>query len=279
VHGASLLRQSPATRLAGAAIKSIAHVDVAALSKECSSYRPVSLSKACDDPVMVEHEVRDLFNRRALNWEAKYAIDGPLRPRLKRFADSVSRDVEPGASILDLGCGTGALSRRLAAMGYMVTACDIAEQMIEEGIKASASAAICWRLLQPSWTRLPFEPNAFDAIVASSVFEYVPSISDVLEECRRILKPGGRLIFSVPNPSHYVRHVESVLRPLAVGMLQFRMVTLAPRMAGYLSYLKSSRNRMVAARWRQSAEHSGLKAETNWLEAGAPLMLIRFTKS
>ena len=173
---------------------------------------------------MPESDVRQLFNQKAGTWEEKYASNGPLRHRLPRFATRIGRDVQPGGSILDIGCGSGSLAGHLSAMGYSVTACDIAEKMIDEAVRTSQSTTIAWRLLPPFWNRLPFESNTFDAIVASSVFEYVDSVDDVLAECGRTLRPGGALIFTAPNPQHYVRKIESFFRPAAVGALRMRVI-------------------------------------------------------
>jgi SAM-dependent methyltransferase len=150
--------------------------------------------------------------------------------------------------------------------------------MLGEGIRSCQTTTITWRLLQPFWSRLPFEPDTFDAIVASSVLEYVHSVDHVLAECRRTLKPGGSLIFTAPNPRHYVRRVEAVFRPAAVGALRLRVFELIPRMAGYLSYLKSSRHRMSAAGWKQAAATGGLVAREDWIEPDSALMLIRVAK-
>lgn len=45
---------------------------------------------------------------------------------------------------------------------------------------------------------LPFEDGSFDNVVAFEVFEHVFNLDEVLTEIRRVLKPGGRLLFSVP---------------------------------------------------------------------------------
>jgi ubiquinone/menaquinone biosynthesis C-methylase UbiE len=151
--------------------------------------------------------------------------------------------------------------------------------MIDEGIRTCKSTAIVWRLLQPSWSSLPFEANAFDAIVASSVFEYVQSVDAVFAECQRTLKPGGCVILTAPNPQHYVRKLESLFRPAAVAALRSRVFEVVPRIGGYLSYLDASQNRMSAAAWKQAAACGGLIAGENWLEAESPLMLLRFAKT
>jgi 2-polyprenyl-3-methyl-5-hydroxy-6-metoxy-1,4-benzoquinol methylase len=224
--------------------------------------------------------VQQLFNLKAGSWQQKYAADGPLRPRLDLFARHVLQSVPQGGCILDLGCGSGSLAGHLCAMGYAVTAYDIAEKMIEEGVKAYPSAPIAWRLLDPFWRHLPNESDTFDAIVASSVFEYIGSVKDGLAECQRTVKPGGSVIFTAPNPRHRVRRIEAVLRPAAAAALSVRMFNLFPRINGYLSYLNASRNRMSVEQWRQAAAEVGLTTGGEWLEEAdaTPLMVMHFVK-
>lgn len=54
---------------------------------------------------------------------------------------------------------------------------------------------------------LPFERDSFDGVLASHVFEHVDAQSGlrIMEDCRRILKPGGVLLVSVPNASYFRR--------------------------------------------------------------------------
>jgi SAM-dependent methyltransferase len=224
------------------------------------------------------NEVRELFNRKAGGWEQKYRADGPLRSRLNRFGDCIERAVPRGGRVLDLGCGTGSLARYLSAKGYLVTACDIADKMIDEGVRTSLGTSVVFRLLKPVWNHLPFESNTFDAIVASSVFEYVHSVDEVLAECRRTLKPGGCIVLTAPDPKHYVRRAESLIRPIAVGALRLSTLGPLPRLTAYFQYLRASRNRMPAAAWRRAAAIRGLVTGTGWLDADSALLLMRFSK-
>ncbi len=222
-----------------------------------------------------------LFDAKAQSWESKYRPNGPLAFRVKVFAALLQGRVEPGAAVLDFGGGTGAIASALSRRGLRMTVCDVSEQMIETGKQLHPEAAIDWRPLPANWKRLPFADRSFAAIIASSVFEYLNGVENVLAECRRILQPGGKLFFSVPNPAHPSRKFERWLRPLAVLLLKIPGVARLPKIGNYLRYLEVSRARFSQAQWRQKAARAGFRPvavqlEPAHLAANQALMYLAF---
>src|SRR6266571_5687338 len=194
-------------------------------------------------------DVENLFNVKAKTWSQKYQPGGPLSGRAAVFQELIETFLSPNDRILDLGCGTGAISSRLAALGFRVTACDISQEMIEAGKRNYGNSGIEWFLLPSGWKRLPFGPNTFDGIIASSVLEYVIELDVAFAECERILKPGGHLIATVPNTRNWIRRLENLLRPPAILASQMPILNRVPRLHAYVSYLKFSRNRMPLNQW------------------------------
>lgn len=134
--------------------------------------------------------------------------------------------------ILDLGCGSGHFSRRLQALyegrGWDVAAHILAIDIVLDGYGVPAVPAQQVDLNRP----LPFAEATFDMVVSIEVLEHVAAPYVVLEEIFRILKPGGRLIFSTPN----VANILSRLSFLATG--HFRLYptpSIDPALAGSLS--------------------------------------------
>lgn len=205
-------------------------------------------------------EVSRLFNDKARSWNDKYCLNGPLGFRVTVFSSILARLVRQGAAVLDLGGGTGAISSALASQGYKMTACDIAEQMILAGKRTHSDKPIDWVLLPKDWRRLPFGDNRFDAIIASSVFEYLSDVENTMKECSRILKPAGKLIFSVPNPAHLSRRLERLLHPLATFVVKAPFARDLPRIGSYLAYLQLSRVRLSPEEWSEKARPVGLDA-------------------
>jgi SAM-dependent methyltransferase len=213
---------------------------------------------------MTDHvdQVRTLFDAKAVGWPDKYAADGRLTGRLARLAGAAGELTAAGGELLDLGCGSGELARHLAAVGYRVTGCDIAPQMLHQAAAADEAHAVRWIRLEPRWRTLPLAAGSLDAVVAASVLEYVQDPAAVLGECARVLRPGGVLLCTVPNLAHPVRWLEwpiglAARAPFASG---------APGRAGqYLAYLRTSRQRRRARWWHATGRQAGLEP------AAAPL--------
>ena len=203
---------------------------------------------------------RDLFNTKASTWDQKYDENSPLVQRISRFTLFLTKNYPPPAKVLDFGCGTGNLAIHLQSQGYEVSGCDIADKMLDEARKADAENAIEWTLLETDWARLPFDDSSFDVIVASSVFEYLPDINKVLKECKRILKPGGVLVTTVPNPYSSIRRVEGILKYFAVALKQTHTSGLVPKIDRYCDYLKLSHNRFSIGGWKRRGQDAHFKA-------------------
>jgi SAM-dependent methyltransferase len=202
--------------------------------------------------------VRKLFDAKAETWTQKYAPGGTLEPRLQRFGRPLSVLLTPPASVLDFGCGTGDLARYLAAQGYTPTGCDIAPAMIERA--RELGPGIEWVSLSPYWRALPFEAASFNAVVASSVLEYLDDPGGVLRELSRVLAPGGVLLVTVPDPRHLIRRVERMARfALSAGPVA-RIAQRVPLVSRYASFLRLSKNRYECKEWLELLGGAGLHA-------------------
>jgi len=93
--------------------------------------------------------------------------------------------------VLDAGAGEGAFTRRLLEAGHRVSACDLSPGVFRMGGVPFRQADIT--------RRLPYEDRSFDAVVAVEVLEHVFGHEGFFAECRRILRPGGKLLLSTPN--------------------------------------------------------------------------------
>jgi ubiquinone/menaquinone biosynthesis C-methylase UbiE len=205
-------------------------------------------------------EVAVLFDAKAPSWNDKYAADGPLAYRVTAFSSLLAGRLNPGAAVLDFGGGTGAISSALARQGFQMTVCDLSEGMLAAGKQLYSSQGIDWVLLPKEWKRLPFGDRQFDAVIASSVFEYLDNVENVLSECGRVLRRHGKLVFSVPNPRDPMRRLERILRPLAILALQIPLIHSLPKIGNYLRYLQVSRARFSEAQWQQKAAAAGFES-------------------
>jgi ubiquinone/menaquinone biosynthesis C-methylase UbiE len=99
----------------------------------------------------------------------------------------------PVRTVLDLACGSGAMSRELAADGRRVIGIDISAA--ELAIAAERGPGP-W--VQGDIRRLPFRDGSVDAVTASLALVVVPQLEQVLAEVARVLKPGGVLAAIAP---------------------------------------------------------------------------------
>ena len=105
---------------------------------------------------------------------------------------------QPGMQILDLACGPGTLTRRLAhqvAPGGEVVGVDLAPGMIE---LAKAGGIPNSRFEVMDIEQLLFPDAMFDAAVCGHGIQFAPELGVALSETRRVLRPGGRFAASVP---------------------------------------------------------------------------------
>ena len=106
-----------------------------------------------------------------------------------------------GRDVLEVGCGAGQCARWLALRGARVVGLDLSAAQLAHSRRLDAEAGTSVRVLQADATRLPFADSSFD--VACSAYGAVPFVSDsaaVMREVARVLRPGGRWVFSVSHP-------------------------------------------------------------------------------
>jgi len=98
----------------------------------------------------------------------------------------------PGVrSILDAPCGPGFISRRLKDKGYEVTPSDIFPEDFQHKDMVCDKADLNGRL--------PYADGSFDLVVCREGIEHVENQFHTLREFKRVIKPGGWLLFSTPN--------------------------------------------------------------------------------
>jgi SAM-dependent methyltransferase len=114
--------------------------------------------------------------------------------------DAVHSEVTTGARLLDLGCGTGIDALEFARRGFRVVASDWSPQMVERTRSRVAAAGLPSRVtaVHLGIQQLQELEGEFDAIYSNfGPLNCAPDLGAVAAECARLLKPGGKLVFSV----------------------------------------------------------------------------------
>lgn len=116
------------------------------------------------------------------------------------FFDVAGRlELRAGQTALDLACGPGTLTRRLAtAVGEdgLVVAVDLSEAMLARASRAARDNTV---LVRADAMSLPLRADTVDAVSCSLCLHLVPDLDTALEQITRVLRPGGRLAVAVPG--------------------------------------------------------------------------------
>lgn len=163
----------------------------------------------------------------AAEWEA----NAPAWIELTRAGGDVYRDLVntpaflemlpdiAGARCLDVGCGEGHNTRLLRDRGGVVTALDLSATFVAAASRAAPDIAH----LRADGTRLPFADAVFDVVTAFMSLMDMTDPDAAIADAARVLRPGGRLQFSITHPVNvtpmrrWLTDEHGVRRALAVG--------------------------------------------------------------
>lgn len=142
------------------------------------------------------------------------SILGPAAETLVEWAH-----LEPGVTVLDVGCGTGAAARFAAEQvgsSGQVIGVDVNAGMIEmaRSLPPAKGAAVAW--YEGSAYELPLEDQCVDVVLCAQTLQFLKDRPAALAEMRRVLKSGGRLTTSLwgelPTSPYFHALVEAVER-------------------------------------------------------------------
>lgn len=96
--------------------------------------------------------------------------------------------------ILDIGCGTGNFSIKLAKRGCKVVGIDISQAMLEEARKKTKKNNLDINFQKGNALNLDFADNSFDSVFSMTAIEFIEDLEKAFKEMKRVVKPGGKIM-------------------------------------------------------------------------------------
>lgn len=148
----------------------------------------------------------------------------------------------PSGAVVDLGCGTGQIIRRLSrdVPGLQAVGVDVSRAMLEEAISQVREHAEAVDFLRAQVPPLPFNDASLGGVLAVGLLHLLPELDGLLAEVARALKPRGRFVATTFEPGALTRPLhesaglyprdEDSLRAAAAqaGLVHFERVRVAP---------------------------------------------------
>ena len=129
-----------------------------------------------------------------LLWLLTLGREASFRDKMLRFAA-----LQPGESVLDIGCGTGTLAiaaKRQVGRAGVVSGVDASAEMLARAEKKARSLGVEILFKNGSAQSLPFSAAQFDVVLSTMMLHHLPKSSrrEMAGEVHRVLKPGGRVL-------------------------------------------------------------------------------------
>lgn len=171
-------------------------------------------------------------------------------------------DLGPGRTALEVACGSGGITCRLALeTGAHCVGVDINAQGVEAAVKRARELGLEGQVsfqVVDAARRLPFPDGAFDAVFCNDSINHLPGRLEVLRDWHRVLRPGGRLLYTDPIVVSGQLTNEEIRARSSIGFFLFTPVGANERLlaeAGFV--LKEVRDlteavASVSRKWRDA---------------------------
>ncbi len=142
----------------------------------------------------------EIFDQEAKSYDDWY------KTKLGAFVDEIEStailrhfNIPKISLILDVGCGTGNYTIKLAKMGFKVIGVDVSTEMLKIAIEKAKKLGLPFNLIHCDARHLPFPENHFDAVLSVATLEFVSEPLTVIDEMFRVVNKNGKIIIGFIN--------------------------------------------------------------------------------
>ncbi|MBZ0288431.1 MAG: class I SAM-dependent methyltransferase, partial [Anaerolineae bacterium] len=160
------------------------------------------------DDVSLIDESRAIWDTNAETWDKRIGGGGGWQTSVIAPIAERMLNIQPGEHVLDIACGNGHFSRRLAALGATVVASDFSPKLIElaKGRTTEHADRISYHVVDATdesqlMALAGAENLRFDAGVCNMALMDMPATDPVFRAVAKLLKPDGRFVFSIMHPA------------------------------------------------------------------------------
>lgn len=176
----------------------------------CIKHPPPAPHRILDEAQMSTHSDVTSFKNSAWQRQKKarsYAQrNGPRSGsslQINTYVRWILEDCQPsGTKILDVGCGTGALTTPLSRAGFNVTGVDASQAMLNQIPRSRRVKTVVGNALSHR-VGLDASEDEFDVAVSRWVLPHFPEWPQIIHNIASVLKVSGRMYVDFPNPNHY----------------------------------------------------------------------------
>jgi SAM-dependent methyltransferase len=168
------------------------------------------------------HDIREYWNRHIHDLEiTRHPVGSPgffadldqyHFEKLHHLLRLVNFDGYAGRHVLEVGCGAGTDLARFARGGAIVSGVDLSSAAIALARKNFEQQGLNADLREADGERLPYADDTFDLVYAHGVVQYTAHPQALVDECRRVLKPGGEAVFQVYNRISWLNALSKLMK-------------------------------------------------------------------
>lgn len=133
--------------------------------------------------------------------KAAFEYDKWYQTKMGSFIDEVETKAafdlfkpQSEEKILDIGCGTGNFTIKLAQKGCKVTGIDISSPMLEKAVEKAEKLNLDINFKKEDAVQLNFAANSFDGVISMTAIEFIEDLKKAFDEMKRVVKPAGKIL-------------------------------------------------------------------------------------